>query len=158
MEEDYRDAFGQLMQDAALIGMSDREIVACFSEWLLFDCWRFDGKDFRIFGNFRAVTDIVDVVEVQGQVTYQGKFSEEGRRIAREKLFGALESRSLAVAHYPLKVDDGPNRSFVSIGEYKPLSDGADGLIGIAFESFSLMRQISVSDRTDARAADEEAR
>ncbi len=157
MEEDYRDAFGQLMQDAALIGMSDREIVACFSEWLLFDCWRFDGKDFRIFGNFRAVTDIVDVVEVQGQVTYQGKFSEEGRRIAREKLFGALEAKGLAVAHYPLKVDDGPDRNFVSIGEYKPLSDGADGLIGIAFESFSLMRQISVSEEADASVAAHDA-
>lgn len=157
MEEDYLDAFEHLLRDAAAVGMSEREIVACFSEWLLFDCWRFDGRDFKIFGNFRAVKDIVDVVEVEGQITYQGKFSEEGRVIAREKLFGALEARSLAVAHYPLKVDDGPDRSFVSIGEYKPLKDGSDGLIGIAFESFSLMRQVSVSEQAETRTAEYEA-
>ncbi|MET3611816.1 hypothetical protein ABID16_000121 [Rhizobium aquaticum] len=152
MQEDYQDAFRQLMHDAPLVGMSDREIVACFSEWLLFDCWRFDGKDFHIFGNFRAIADIVDVVEVDGQITYQGRFSEEGRDLAREKLFPALESKGLMVAHYPLQVGDGPNKDFVSIGEYKPLEDGSCGMIGVAFERFSPLRQVSVSERGEAPA------
>lgn len=154
MQENHDDAFRHLMRDAAIIGMSEHEIVACFSEWLLFDCWRFDGRDFHIFGNFRAVDDIADKVEEGGQTSFQGRFGEEGRRIAREKLFSALETRSTAVAHYPLKVDDEPSREFVSIGEYRPLADGADGLIGIAFERFRPLRQVSFSEGSSERAAE----
>lgn len=154
MHEDDDGALPRLLQDAEAIGLSEREIVACFSEWLLFDCWRFDGEDFRIFGNFRAVDDIGAVVEEQGAVSFQGRFGDEGRNIALAKLLGALEAKSSAIAHYPLKIDDGPARDFVSIGEYKPLANGSDGLIGIAFEAFQPLRQVSVNEKPVAGAAE----
>ncbi len=154
MHEEDDGALQRLLENAAAVGMTEREIVACFSEWLLFDCWRFDGKDFHIFGNFRAVDDVAVAVEDQGQLSFQGKFGDEGREVARAKMLDTLERKGSAVVHYPLKIDDGPTRDFVSIGQYKPMADGSDGLVGVAFERFKPLRQVSVSERSATGAAE----
>lgn len=146
MQEVNDGAFLQLMQDAAIVGMSEREIVACFSEWLLINCWRYDGKDFRIFGNFRGPGDEVNIVHVDGHTSYQGRMSDAKRAQVREKIMSALETRSLGVVHYSMPVDDGPVRDFVSVAEYRPLPDGVDGLIGVSFECFKPLRQVAYAE------------
>ncbi len=93
-------------------------------------------------------------MEDQGQFSFQGRFGDEGRDVALAKLVGALESRGSAVIHYPLEFEDGATRDFVSIGEYKALPDGSPGLIGIAFEAFKPLRQVSVPEGSGAGAGD----
>ncbi len=146
MRDEQDDAFQQLMLDAAKVGMSEREIVSCFSEWLLINCWRFDGKDFRIFGNFRGPGDEVEAVEQDGLTSFQGKMSDVKRAQVRARIFSALESEAPAIVHYSMPVDDGPVRDFVSIARATPQPDGSQGLIGVSFECFKPLRQVAFAE------------
>ncbi|HWU64578.1 MAG TPA: hypothetical protein VN112_21365 [Ensifer sp.] len=146
MQDDNDAAFRQLMRDAAALGMSGRDIVSCFSEWLMIDCWRFDGRDVHIFGNFCAVDEVVEVIEANGRSAFHGKIKDDARAQAREAFLEAMREKRGTTAHYPVKVDEGPLRDFVSIGTYRRFDDGTEGLIGVAFECFKPLRQIAISE------------
>ena len=147
-------AFQQLMRDAAIIGMSERDIVACFSEWLLFNCWHYDGADFRIFGNFRGLEHVSELVEKDGSRSFQGKMTEAKSAIARGNLAKAMDAKGLSSVRHPMRVDDGPARDFLSIGQYKAEDDGTPGLIGVTFECFKPIRQIAVTENSLDQAAE----
>lgn len=154
MHDEYDGAFQQLMRDAAVMGMSEREIVACFSEWLLINCWRFDGEAFRIFGNFRSIDDVAELVEKDGNRSFQGKMGDAKSAIAREKLSQAMDARGFSSVRHAMRVDDGPARDFISIGQYKPQEDGSPGLIGVTFERLKPLRQLAVTENTRDEAAE----
>ena len=154
MEDDFDGAFQQLMRDAAVIGMSEREIVACFSEYLLINVWHYDGADFRIFGNFRGREHMSELVEKDGIRSFQGKMSEAKSAITRENLAKAMDAKGLSSVRHPMWVDDGPARDFTSIGQYKAEDDGTPGLIGVTFECFKPLRQIAVTEKSIDQAAE----
>ncbi|MCD2173901.1 hypothetical protein [Rhizobium sp. C4] len=154
MHEENDVAFEQLMRDAAVIGMSERDIVACFSEWLLINCWHFDGADFRIFGNFRGLEHMTEIVEKDGNRSFQGKMSEAKSAMARANLARAMDAKGFSSVRHPMSVDDGPPRDFISIGQYKQEDDGKPGLIGVTFECFKPLRQIAVTESAQDQAAE----
>ena len=154
MHDEYDGAFQQLMRDAALIGMSERDIVACFSEWLLMNCWRCDGADFHIFGNFRSFDDETVLVEKDGSRSFQGKMSETKSAMARQALAKAEDASGISFVRHPMRVDEGPARDFISIGRYKPNDDGTPGLIGVTFEALKPLRQVAVTEPANDRAAE----
>jgi hypothetical protein len=154
MQDEDDGAFQQLMRDAAVMGMSERDIIACFSEWLLFNCWHYDGADFRVFGNFRGPEHLSELVETDGSRSFQGKMTDAKSAITRSNLARAMDAKGLSSVRHPMRVDDGPARDFTSIGQYKPEDDGAPGLIGVTFECIKPLRQIAVTENSQDLAAE----
>lgn len=148
------DAFELLMRDAAVIGMSERDIVACFSEWLLMNCWRCDGAEFQIFGNFRSFDDEAALVEKDGNRSFQGKMSETKSAMARQALAKAEDATGISHVRHAMRVDEGPARDFITIGRYKPNADGSPGLIGVTLEALKPLRQVAVTETAGDKAAE----
>jgi hypothetical protein len=153
MPDNSEEAFELLSKDAASIGLSHREILSCFSEWLLVNCWRFDGKDFHIFGNFKAADDQTEIVNDQGRRSFQGRMGDAKRDKTRAAVMGALDSKGFVDLGFQLKVDDGPPRPFRTYAQYKLGEDGSDTLIGVSFECLKPLRQVAISDETGSKAA-----
>ena len=145
MLDKSEDAFEVLSRDAESIGLSHRDVLSCFSEWLLVNCWRFDGQDFYIFGNFKAADD-------QTRRSFQGRMGDAKRDKTRAVVMGALDSKGFVDVGFQLKVDDGPPRPFKTYAQYRRGDDGSDTLIGVSFECLKPLRQVAVSDEAGSEA------
>lgn len=140
------EALAALLEEAERFGMSGSDILSCFAEWLHISYWRFDGEDFQVVGNFVTVGDEVVSAEENGQLVVRRNKEDTERHAARDTLLRLMKQQGEANLTLPLKIDDGPRRTFRLLGKYKRLEDGGDGMVGTSYECFRPLRQIAVSE------------
>jgi hypothetical protein len=137
------DIFGQ----AADLGISAKDIIACFTDHLRFACWRYDGIEKNVFVSANFGPGQPGKQEFRnGLPLYASDLHHDDRAMVDEELRAAYTEKRGTSFRYRTVDADGGEKTFVTSVKYRTHEDGRDELFGISYECFKPVRNITLHE------------
>jgi hypothetical protein len=136
-----------ILGQAAEMGISAKDVIACFTEHLRFAYWRYDGSEKNVFVSANFGQQQSDRQEfVNGLPLYVSDMHQDDRPMVAERIRSAYEEKRGAIFRYRAVDADGDEKIFVASFKYRSYEDGRDELFGISYECFKSARLITLHE------------